>query len=101
MRFRELERHDTETPHLAHRPGGSGNPDRSNIMKYRLADLHNGPFGDVYENLSDAEKALEEAIAEGQAINDECVQECAGAGREVPSAADFFSIVEVESVYGD
>lgn len=67
-------------------------------MKYRLADLNNGPFGDVYENLSDAEKALEEAIAEGQAFNDEYAQECADAGCAVPRAADFFSIVEVESV---
>lgn len=66
-------------------------------MKYRLADLHNGPFGDVYEKLADAEKALAEAIAEGQAINDEHAQEYADAGREVPIAADFFSIVEVEA----
>ena len=66
-------------------------------MKYQLADLHNGPFGDVYENLADAEKALEEAIAEGQAFNDEYAQECADAGCEVPRAADFFSIVEGEA----
>lgn len=65
-------------------------------MKYQLADLNNGPFGDVYENLSDAEKALAEVIAEGQAFNDEHAQECEDAGCEVPSAADFFSIVEVE-----
>ena len=66
-------------------------------MKYRLADLHNGPFGDVYETLADAKKALAEAIAEGQAINGEHAQEYADAGREVPIAADFFSIVEVEA----
>ena len=65
-------------------------------MKYQLADLNNGPFGDVYENLSDAEKALAEEVAEGQVFNDEYAQECDDAGREVPSAADFFSIVEVE-----
>lgn len=64
-------------------------------MKYQLADLNNGPFGDVYENLADAEKALAKEIAEGQAFNDEYAQECEDAGREVPSAADFFSIVEV------
>ena len=67
-------------------------------MKYRLADLNNGPFGDVYETLADAEKALAEEIAEGQAFNDEYAQECADAGCAVPRAADFFSIVEVESV---
>lgn len=64
-------------------------------MKYQLADLNNGPFGDMYENLADAEKALAEVIAEGQAVNDEFAQEYADAGREVPQAADFFEIVEV------
>ena len=64
-------------------------------MKYQLADLNNGLFGDVYANLADAEKALAEVVAEGQAINDEYAQECADAGRDVPQAADFFEIVEV------
>ena len=66
-------------------------------MKYQLADLNNGPFGDVYESLADAEKALADAIAEGQAINDAHAQECADAGIEVPRAADFFEIVEIAS----
>lgn len=65
-------------------------------MKYQLADLNNGPFGEVYETLADAEKALAEEIAEGQAVNDEYAQEYADAGQEVPSAADFFSIVEID-----
>ena len=64
-------------------------------MAYQIADLNNGPFGDVYDNLADAENALAEVIAEGQAINDEHAQEYADAGREVPQAADFFEIVEV------
>lgn len=64
-------------------------------MAYQIADLNNGPFSVVYENLADAEKALAEFIAEGQAINNEHAQECADAGREVPQAADFFEIVEV------
>lgn len=65
-------------------------------MKYKLADLNNGPFGDVYETMADAEKALAAEIKEGQAINNRYAQEYADAGSEVPSAADFFSIVEVE-----
>ena len=65
-------------------------------MKYQLADLNNGPFGEVYETLADAEKALAEEIAEGQAANDEYAQECADAGQEVPSAAAFFRIVEID-----
>ena len=65
-------------------------------MKYQLADLNNGPFGEVYETLADAEKALAEEIAEGQAVNDEYAQEYADAGQEAPSAAAFFSIVEID-----
>lgn len=65
-------------------------------MKYQLADLNNGPFGDVYESLADAEKALADAIAEGQAINDLHASEYEQGGKEVPRAADFFEIVEVE-----
>lgn len=65
-------------------------------MKYQIADLVNGPFGDIYDNLADAEKALQEAIEEGQAINDAHASEYEEAGAEVPQAADFFEIVEVE-----
>jgi len=65
-------------------------------MKYQLADLNNGPFGDVYDTPAEAEAALAQEVAAGQAINDEYAQECADAGREVPQARDFFSIVEVE-----
>lgn len=65
-------------------------------MKYQIADLNNGPFGDMYNSLESAEKALAEVIAEGQAINDEHAQEYADAGQEVPKARDFFEIVEVD-----
>ncbi len=65
-------------------------------MKYQLADLNNGPFGDAYSSIEDAEKALAEVVAEGQSINDEHAQECADAGREVPQARDFFEIIEVD-----
>ena len=83
------------TRNRVHLPGGTGLQKVEQVMKYQLADLNNGPFGDVYESVSDAEKALAEVIAEGQAFNDEHAQECEDAGCEVPSAADFFSIVEV------
>lgn len=65
-------------------------------MKYQIADLVNGPFGDIYESLADAEKALQEAIQEGQEINDAHAAEYAEAGVEVAQAADFFEIVEIE-----
>ena len=64
-------------------------------MKYQIADAVNGPFGDVYANREEAEKALAEVIAEGQAINNEHAQAYQDAGCEVPQAADFFEIVEV------
>lgn len=64
-------------------------------MAYQLADLSNGPFGEVFDTLAEAEKALAEVIAEGQALNEEHAQVYADAGREVPQAADFFEIVEL------
>ena len=65
-------------------------------MKYQLADLNNGVFGEVFYNLEDAELALAEAIAEGQAENNAHADEYEQAGLPVPQAEDFLSIVEVE-----
>lgn len=62
-------------------------------MKYQIADLVNGPFGEVFETLEAAEKALEEVIREGQAINDQVAEDV---GCEAANAADFFEIVEVQ-----
>lgn len=59
--------------------------------KYQLADLNNGAFGDIFDTIEAAEAALEEAIAEGQAINDRDTPE----GYEVPDASEFLSIVEL------
>ena len=84
-----------------HRPGSTGNPRMEQIMKYQLADLNNGPFGDVYDTLPEAEAALAQEIAAGQAINDEYAQECADAGRDVPQSSDFFSIVEINNEADD
>lgn len=39
------------------------------MKKYQLADLHNGPFGDAYRSLAEAEQARIEAIAEGKEAN--------------------------------
>ncbi|NLD15864.1 MAG: hypothetical protein GX665_12385 [Gammaproteobacteria bacterium] len=33
-------------------------------MKYQIADQINGPFGDIYDNLADAEKELESLFSE-------------------------------------
>lgn len=66
-------------------------------MKYRIADQVNGPFGDIYDNLADAEKVLQETISEGQKINDAHAAECAEDGVEQAQAADFFEIVELEN----
>lgn len=64
-------------------------------MKYQIADLNNGPFGEIFDNLEAAEAALAEVIAEGRAENDLHADEYAEAGQPVPQAADFFEIVEV------
>ena len=65
-------------------------------MKYQLADLVSGAFGDVFDSLEAAELALAEAIQWVQAENDSHADEYAQAGLPVPQAAEFFSIVEVE-----
>ena len=65
-------------------------------MKYQLADLVNGVFGEVFYNLEDAEMALAEAIAEGQAEADAHADEYEQVGLPVPQAEEFLSIVEVE-----
>ena len=62
-------------------------------MKYQLADLHNGPFGEVFETMAEAEKALAEAIKEGQEINNE---NC-GAGEVPADASEFFCIVDADT----
>lgn len=64
-------------------------------MKYQIADLNSGPFGEIFDSLEAAEAALAEAIAGGQVENDLHASEYAEAGVPVPQAADFFEIVEV------
>jgi hypothetical protein len=82
-------------PNHSNPPRGTWNKE-DRKMKYQIADLNNGPFGEIFDNLKDAEAALAEVIAEGQAENDLHASEYAEAGREVPQAADFFEVVEIE-----
>jgi hypothetical protein len=60
-------------------------------MKYQIADLNNGPFGEIFDSLEAAEAALAEAIEEGQKANDEMAEEL---GMPAADASEFFSIVE-------
>jgi len=59
------------------------------MKTYRIADMSNGPFGDVYASLEEAEAALEECIAEGDALN--------ALNEETDQRArDFFCIVDAK-----
>ena len=62
-------------------------------MKYQLADMNNGAFGEVFDTLEQAESALAEVVAEGQAINDEYAED----GAEPADASEFFCIVNAET----
>ena len=61
-------------------------------MKYQLADLVNGPFGDIFATLEEAEMALAHEVAEGQKWNNENAEE----GFPITNAQEFFHIVEVK-----
>jgi hypothetical protein len=64
-------------------------------MKYQLADTINGNFGEVFNNLTDAENALILAIEEGQKENDLYSEDYRDQGLPVPQAEDFLFIVEI------
>ena len=61
-------------------------------IKYQLADMNNGVFGDVFDSLEEAEAALADAIEEGQKANDEMAEEL---GIPAEDASEFFEVVEV------
>jgi hypothetical protein len=61
-------------------------------MGYQVGDAVNGPFGDIYETMAEAEKALAECIAEGEAWNLENLGQLAGSDGE--TADSFFFIVD-------
>lgn len=61
-------------------------------MKYQIADLNNGPFGEIFDNLKDAEAALAYEVAEGQKWNIENAED----EDDIADASEFFEIVEIE-----
>lgn len=61
-------------------------------MKYQIADLNNGPFGDIYDTLEEAEKSLAYEVAEGQKWNIENAED----EDDIADASEFFEIVEIE-----
>lgn len=62
-------------------------------MAYQIADMNNGPFGEIVDTLGEAEVLLAECIKEGQEIHDSEAPE----GHEVPDASEFFVIVDAET----
>ena len=64
-------------------------------MRYQIADIMYGLFGDVFESCEDAEKELQICIAEGQAMYDADAQEYTDCGSDVPRVKDFLSIITV------
>lgn len=70
------------------------------IKKFRLADMNNGAFGDVYQTLEAAEKALLEEIALCQAEDEKLsADELGGMSLEdkKTETAAFFCIVDAET----
>ena len=61
---------------------------------YRLADLVDGAYGQVFTSLADAEIALRDAVDEGNKINASHADECEG---EIPSAESFIFLVDAET----
>ena len=67
-------------------------------MKYQLADLNNGPFGDVYDTIADAEAALAEIVKDCllQAKEEILLQEEEDAEREYREPKSFSDETLVE-----
>lgn len=63
------------------------------MNKFQLADIVNGAFGDAFNSLEDAEKALALEIEEGKRLNK--IESGCDLGSDGSSVEDFFSIVEV------
>lgn len=70
-------------------------------MKYQLADLVNGQYGEVFSDKEVADKALADAIAEGKRINLENSggeSEMGSWGGKPQSVEDFISLVEITDI---
>lgn len=63
--------------------------------KYQLADLVNGPFGEIYETLAAAEAAYYEEVEEGKKLNLEASDGESDKGTDGTAVEDFYSIVEL------
>lgn len=62
---------------------------------YATADTNNGVL-EIFKNIEDAEKSLEELIEEGNKENLLLAEEYEEQGIDIPRAEDFYSIVEVD-----
>ena len=64
-------------------------------MKYQLADLVNGQYGEVFSDKEVADKALADAIAEGKRMNLESSYGESDLGSDGMRVEDFISLVEI------
>ena len=64
-------------------------------MKYQLADLVNGQYGEVFSDKEVADKALADAIAEGKRINLENSGGESDCGSDGQTVEEFIFLVEI------
>ena len=64
-------------------------------MKYQLADLINGQYGEVFTDKALAEQAYADAIAEGKRLNLENSDGESDLGSDGQAVEDFISLVEI------
>ena len=67
-------------------------------MKYQLADLVNGQYGEVFSDKEVADKALADAIAEGKRMNIESSYGESDLGSDGMRVEDFISLVEIADI---
>lgn len=67
-------------------------------MKYQLADLVNGQYGEVFSDKEVADKALADAIAEGKRMNLESSCGESDLGSDGMRVEDFISLVEIADI---
>ena len=67
-------------------------------MKYQLADLVNGQYGEVFDSEVEAQKALKVAIEEGKRLNLEVSGGESDCGSDGQPVEDFISLVEIADI---
>lgn len=70
-------------------------------MKYQLADLVNGQYGEIFESEEEAQQALKDAIAEGKKMNLESSDGESDMGSyngQPQTVEEFISLVEIPEV---